>query len=60
MFPLFEEWAADNMQTVHPSNLIMSLDEPGIGSSVGPLNENFVCFEQWFQEDDRSDYYEEL
>ena len=39
---------------------MMSMQDPGIGSSIGPLKENMVCLEQWLQEDDRSDYYEEL
>lgn len=51
---------ADKFSSVHPSQLTLDLQSAGVSPNIGLLGQNFVCLEQWLEEDADSNLYEEL
>ena len=59
-FAIFEHDMAEKFSSVHPSQLTLDLQSAGVSPNIGLLGQNFVCLEQWLEEDADSNLYEEL
>lgn len=59
-FFIFEEELAESLSAAHPSQFLFSIKDPGLSDSVGLINQLWICFENYAEEDPDIEYYEEL
>ena len=57
---IFEEWLAKSLSTIHPSQFLFSVKEPGLSTSIRLLDQNYLMMNNYLLEDPDVEYYEEL
>lgn len=57
---IWEKDMEEALSPIHPSELLFSVEEPGLSSRIKLIDQHWVMLENYAQEDPNIDYYEEV
>lgn len=57
---IWEKDMEEALSPIHPSQLLFSVEEPGLSSRIKLIDQHWVMLENYAQEDPDIDYYEEI